>query len=478
MHRMHRTHVNGFLFGLPLWLVLVSHAWGAQPYHWETIDIARSGTSATSIHGLNAQGDLVGTYGTFQGFLIPHEEIDPLAASEHATTFTDLGTSDPQSINSQGQVVGFQGSPCNGFLYQQGTLTAFCIPGSRLPLGTKPASINDAGQIAGVYGDSRTASPVGFRWEHGQGDSFALPWGALTLQPTGINEAGVIVGWYLEESGATRGFRKEGDTVTRFDRPGHCCTVPTGINDDGVIVGYTEGSPTVMEPIESFVYDNGIFETVDFPGMPQTTVRGINAVGQLVGDYVDTNGVGHGFLATPQAPTLPPVTPPAFTLVLSVIGDFNGDGWQDLAGLDAQGNIWVNLTFSAGWRNIPGHLDTLVVGDFDGDGRDDLAGLQTTTGSIWYLTNLQTWHWIPGRLDTLVAGDFNGDGTDDLAGLQTADGSIWLTTNKQTWQFIPGFLRTLGVQPLAGGLDSLFGYQGPCWWLWAAGVWYQSSCPG
>jgi hypothetical protein len=45
----------------------------------------------------------------------------------------------------------------------------------------------------------------------------------------------------------------------------------------------------------------------------------------------------------------------------------------------------------------------LVVGDFNGDGRADLAGLNSA-GHIYYPTNLSTWSQIPGRLSRL-AGD-------------------------------------------------------------------------
>jgi probable HAF family extracellular repeat protein len=41
------------------------------------------------------------------------------------------------------------------------------------------------------------------------------------------------------------------------------------------------------------------FQTIDFPGSTGTRAIGINNAGQIVGDYVDANGVRHGFLATP-----------------------------------------------------------------------------------------------------------------------------------------------------------------------------------
>jgi probable HAF family extracellular repeat protein len=50
-----------------------------------------------------------------------------------------------------------------------------------------------------------------------------------------------------------------------------------------------------------FVYDRGVFTSLDVPGASATVAFGINARGQIVGAYDDTDtGVFHGFLATPK----------------------------------------------------------------------------------------------------------------------------------------------------------------------------------
>ncbi len=77
-------------------------------------------------------------------------------------------------------------------------------------------------------------------------------------------------------------------------------------------------------------------------------------------------------------------------------------GGADLAGLDAAGQIFYT-TDLATWTNIPGGLTSLVVGDFDNDGTDDLAGLNG--GRIYYTTDLATWTRIPDQLSSLVSGD-------------------------------------------------------------------------
>jgi hypothetical protein len=41
-------------------------------------------------------------------------------------------------------------------------------------------------------------------------------------------------------------------------------------------------------------------ETFDFPGAQHTRAFGINDVGEIVGEYVDSNGRTHGFIGTFQ----------------------------------------------------------------------------------------------------------------------------------------------------------------------------------
>jgi hypothetical protein len=107
-------------------------------------------------------------------------------------------------------------------------------------------------------------------------------------------------------------------------------------------------------------------------------------------------------------------------------GDFNGDGHLDLAVGDTNSDeVSVLLgngdgTFQAAQNyTINGHANSLVVGDFDGDGIPDLA----VAGSV--VTVLLgkgdgTFHSarsyaIDGYANSLVVGDFNGDGIPDLA---------------------------------------------------------------
>jgi hypothetical protein len=62
-----------------------------------------------------------------------------------------------------------------------------------------------------------------------------------------------------------------------------------------------------------FLYDGRVFRTIGIPNALATEARGLSDRGQVVGRYLDSSGVSHGFLATPS------VTPFAtFTALLQV----------------------------------------------------------------------------------------------------------------------------------------------------------------
>jgi hypothetical protein len=123
-----------------------------------------------------------------------------------------------------------------------------------------------------------------------------------------------------------------------------------------------------------------------------------------------------------------------------VIGDFNGDGYQDMAGRSGDDSVWYTAD-GDNWINTMGHLTFLTVGTFPGSAHNGLAGV-AASDSIWYTSNLSTWTSVPGSLTTLVSGKFKGSSTSGLAGLSSDDG-IWYTTDMTNWTNIPGTLKAL-----------------------------------
>ena len=114
-----------------------------------------------------------------------------------------------------------------------------------------------------------------------------------------------------------------------------------------------------------------------------------------------------------------------------VVGDFNGDGKQDLAVANAaSANVSILLgdgmgffgpatNFSVGFGSGP---ESIALGDFNGDGKQDLAVANTNAHNVAILlgdgsgafevTNNFAVGQSPG---SVAVGDFNGDGQQDLA---------------------------------------------------------------
>jgi probable HAF family extracellular repeat protein len=166
------------------------------------------------------------------------------------------------------------------------------------PLATTMTSardINNAGQIVGEYIDSSnhlhgfllsggTYSPID--------DPLATPIAGTSAY--GINGSGQIVGKYTDSMNHTHGFLLIGSTYTTLDYSmTSTTTVAWDINTFGQIVGnYVSGGQG-----HGFLRTNGIYTTLDYPSANQGTfLQGINDKGQIVGWYDDFSLKAHGFL--------------------------------------------------------------------------------------------------------------------------------------------------------------------------------------
>ncbi|MBK8010310.1 MAG: VCBS repeat-containing protein [Deltaproteobacteria bacterium] len=129
----------------------------------------------------------------------------------------------------------------------------------------------------------------------------------------------------------------------------------------------------------------------------------------------------------------------AYPLKRITAADWDGNGVAEILGSHAKGGaLWRSSDFK-NWAPVPGALQQMVVGDFNGDGRPDVAGLNDTSRSIYYTTDLgRSWTRVPGQLDRLVTGDFNGDGRSDLAGVNRLSRRAFVTTNLRSWLSISG----------------------------------------
>lgn len=155
------------------------------------------------------------------------------------------------------------------------------------------------------------------------------------------------------------------------------------------------------------------------------------------------------------------------------VGDFNGDGLDDVAAFVRSsnpalaGNVFVGINtgsrlLNAGlWQGYFG-VDTEIpaAGDFDGDGLDDIVVFVPGTGKVWvalstgtsFCTSREWWNttangpfFFPGELP--MAGDVNGDGRVDILSFARAQRQVYVALSSGTnfinaglWQsdFCPG----------------------------------------
>ena len=130
---------------------------------------------------------------------------------------------------------------------------------------------------------------------------------ATTSAVNGVNDGADIVGVYDDADGNFHGFvGLRGRPLARLDYPGAHQTFLIGISNDKTISGTFFDDAGVQH---GFTHRAGAFRRYDVPGAGTvgagfelgnglgTSGFGLNDRGDLVGQYGDAEGIGHGFLA-------------------------------------------------------------------------------------------------------------------------------------------------------------------------------------
>lgn len=160
---------------------------------------------------------------------------------------------------------------------------------------------------------------------------------------------------------------------------------------------------------------------------------------------------------------------------LPMLGDFNGDGKEDLFAFTQLGDVSVALSTGASFgggnyrSSVVMDLDAVpVIGDINGDGRDDvIVASADDSADVFAMRSTATgfgaftkWHEAFGHEgETLEAADVNGDGRDDLVAFSqgTALERVHVALSSGTafgaaaiWQ---EDFASSGAMPGAGDLD-------------------------
>lgn len=180
--------------------------------------------------------------------------------------------------------------------------------------------------------------------------------GATRTSLLGVSNRNAAVGLYYDQSEVQHGFMvTKGGTFTTIDNPnGVGTTVLYGVNSNGTIVGRYG----VSGSFQAFSYDNGVFQDIGPPNAGASAAYGINDLGQIAGDFLDTDGVLKGWVfdGTKYQTLLVPGS------VVTHAQDVNVHGivalqWVDAA-FNAHSAIYNGTTYIA--ADVPGAVGSRV----------------------------------------------------------------------------------------------------------------------
>jgi hypothetical protein len=267
-----------------------------------------SNPTFTQALGINSAGKIVG-YGnatTFNGFQLVLPPVAGNFTRENVPS-ADGGTQ-VIGISGNGTTVGFSitGGVTNGFAQTGGLFTTVDKPTTAF---NQILGISQNGSMAAGYSSTDPAgATLQMAYTVSGGPTFATPVftningllpANLNSQATGVNNTGVVVGFYqYDAAGDFSAFEDAGDTVTSFQTPGSVSTQALGINDLGEIVGDFIDADGMMH---GFIDNNGTFTTLDPAGSGGTTANGINDAGDVVGFYTSGDNTV-GFVANAPEP--------------------------------------------------------------------------------------------------------------------------------------------------------------------------------
>jgi uncharacterized protein (TIGR03437 family) len=276
----------------------------AQTYSYSTFD--PTGSTNTSVNGMNNAGQIVGAYRDAAG--VTHNFLRSADGSTYTAVVvpgSQPGTTTTDAINNLGQIAGNYIDASSGLFRSYirsadgSTFTPFDIPS--LGPGGGPKGINDHGVITGSVVAASASAAYGFV-RGADGTFTTINMFDAGIRPEAIDNNGDIAGFYIAggSGGLDHGFlRSPAGAYTTFDLPGTDNGARlVSINNRGQVAGYGVN-------YNSFAGNaDGSFAMLSVLG-DQTFAAAINDSGYVAGYYGDGTML-HGFLAVPTTGSTQP----------------------------------------------------------------------------------------------------------------------------------------------------------------------------
>jgi len=283
------------------------HTWawngtGQNRFQFRTL-VDRADPTFNQILGVNDRGTAVGYFGSGEDTKHPNKGFlvtSPYQPGEFRNeNFPGSVQTQVVGINNDGTTVGFYVDAAganHGFIRWQGRFRTVDFPGTTSkPSFNQLLGVNNHNVAAGFYND-QAGNSHGYLFDARRGRfiPLQLPIQATSVVATGINDAGQVVG-FLVIGKTTHGFLWSHDELTLLRLGNHTNTQALGINNAGVIVG---SFVDAADHTHGFVrFGSGMVRRVDAPGSTSTVVNGLNNRGVIVGFFTDTRKNTLGFIA-------------------------------------------------------------------------------------------------------------------------------------------------------------------------------------
>jgi uncharacterized membrane protein len=199
--------------------------------------------------------------------------------------------------------------------------------------GTEPRGINDAGTVMG-YDNSQNRSPEAYipfeRTPDGTITNVTMGGATLNNIVQGINKKNEFTGSYYNTALNVVGYVGKNAAFTKAIKLkgiANSGVAGRGIDAAGDVVGWYLDSGGVEH---GFLLSGGIASTIDYSGAAYTVLEGINDKGVVSGYYDDRSGIIHGFTYEIAKKAFHEIKVPSARSFVQAWG-INNKGWVAIA---------------------------------------------------------------------------------------------------------------------------------------------------